>query len=118
MKWHFYDSVSGIFSSLSIRGTKEIADKNCPSGHTPIAGNFNRLKQKFDTETNSVIDYDSGNSRDRDDRIARAKITQLELSQLRPERELRLDPMNETALRKIAEIDAKIAELRQSIRHG
>lgn len=133
----FYKKSSGHFIALKYTGPINKVMGVCPDECSPIEGDFNPVTQKFDIARGVVVDFvpeapsadfEVSNGRWRkkmkvtDDRKAQVNLTKeiqrLELAQLRPERELRLDPNNETALRKIAEIDAKIAELRQSIRHG
>lgn len=52
------------------------------------------------------------------DRRARQRIEQLERLQLRPARELALDPSNAEAKRRLADIEAEIAGLRAELTNG
>jgi hypothetical protein len=116
----FYDSRTGIFDRriLSLSNESLIA-KNTPADHIAVMGRYDRSSHVVNLSTGEIESIPvRSETAATDRRILKARIKRLELSQLRPERELRLDPTNESARQRLAEIEAKIVELRQNIRHG
>ena len=135
MIWSFFDSRTGEILKRRFRGTQKAVIRNTPAGATAIAGQYDRLSQRVDVATGEVIDYqppapsadhewrESVNDgrprwvktaevvqRERADRIARARIAELEAAQPRAIREHALG--DESATARLQAIDQEIAALR------
>ena len=131
--WAAYDRATGLFSSRHVLCDEHSIAANTPAGFAVIEGRYDHLAQRIDVTTGQVVDYvppapdadhewnaDAKRWQKRADVIAaenaeaqaRREIAQLEASQLRPLRELALDPTNATARAKLAAIEAEIAERR------
>jgi hypothetical protein len=133
----FYDNATGLFSGRSGRYADEaMAQANAPEGFTALQGAFDRNSQRFEIESGNVIDYQPPSpgadyewsaerkryskslaAVQRDGLIAFAQqsIEMLERSQLRPIRELALDPANVAAKSRLQQIEDAIAVHRQSL---
>lgn len=115
--WCFYNKITGLFSKTRYSAIDD-ADlvANTPEGCTPIEGTFDFDALKFDLATGKVVEYSAGIEQkrlERQDRIARAKIKQLEEKQLRAQREHLLG--DTSALSRLSNIDSEIAELRPAL---
>jgi len=141
--FHFFHAETGVIhpDALAINasvGVEEAALANCPAGHKPIAGNFDHLSQRVDIESGTVVDHQppqpspdhewhSATKRWRLSEAATArreartraveKIAALEAAQHRAVRELLLELVPEhPGLRRLREIEAEIAALRNEFR--
>ncbi len=134
--WSFYHSVTGIIHTGTFTGPERALIDNTPAGHVPIEGRYDLENQRVDVDSGAVVDYvppqpdddHAWNATSRRwelkpeviaaaaaDEQARSQIAQLEASQLRPLRELALDPTSKTARDKLAAIDTQIAEQRLAL---
>lgn len=119
--WSFYSMSNGLFAGRAYSGPDDSIEANTPVGFVAIEGSFDRHAQRVDLATGQVIvDELLGAERDTQRRrdVALRTIAALELTQLRPERELRLNPANETAQRKMEEIEAAIVIERAKLSVG
>lgn len=58
MKYNIYDNLTGLFTGVTVRGPTHLAEANCPPGHSWVIGDqIDHLAQKFDLQTNTVVDY-------------------------------------------------------------
>jgi hypothetical protein len=134
--WSFYDAQTGALSGRRFSGPARMLKANTPEGHVAIEGKLDRLSQRVDVATGNIVDYvppqpDERHEwhaqskrwrkradvvlREAADRRARKRIAELERAQLRPLRELAVDANNAEAKRRLAEIDAEIAGLRNDL---
>jgi len=137
MSWSFYNATTGEFLPRLFSGSSKLLEQNTPAGHVAIEGQFDPLSQRVDVETGEVVDYQPPQPDDdhewrekvvegrprwvkkreivaREARAATAQadIDALERKQLRPMRELALDPSNAPARQRVAEIEAEIVAKR------
>ena len=131
--WSFYDPATGLFSKRVLHCSARAVEANTPSGLLVLEGEYDYLSQRVDLETGQVVDYQPPAPDDdhlwhhdakrwrlkpevaerrRSQAKARAKILELEASQLRPQRELMMDPENKEARQRLEAIEAAIAEQR------
>jgi hypothetical protein len=108
-------------------------ERSIEEGETWVEGHIDPLSQRLDLASGKVVDYqppapDENHlwnatakrwqkspervELERASRLARAEIEKLEASQLRPLRELAVDPNNEKARERLNELETRIAELR------
>jgi hypothetical protein len=139
MRYHFYDLQTGEFHGTHVELNfgalnDQFAVTNTPSGHRAIAGNYDRLSQKFDIATGALVDYQppqpspdhewnaeakrwqltaAAAKKGADAEAARAMIMQLEASQHRVIREIMLGDPDATA--RLKDIEGKIQELRKQL---
>jgi hypothetical protein len=138
----YYDAVTGLFhrqrfeASSSWKDFASAAELNAPPGHKWIEGAYDHLAQRVDLETGKVVEYvppqpdadhewnaETKRWQKRADVVEReqrrvsalAQIADLERRQLRPQRELLLDPSSREADVRLHEIEAQIASLRGSL---
>lgn len=129
----FYDPQTGLFTGRRFTGPGKYIARNTPDGCVAMEGVFDHLSQRVDLETGEVVDYqppkpDDDHEWDEHRRQWRLKreirrslrqraetlrsIEELERKQLRPARELAIDPENAEARQRLTEIEAQIAALR------
>jgi hypothetical protein len=139
-RWSFYRLSDGLFigrrfvsTAAGKRELREHLSANTPEGCAAMEGQFDPLSQRVDLETGQVVDYvppapdgdhewdaqtkrwhKRADVRARELQRARAleQIAELEGRASRPMRELWINPANEAARRRLAEIEAQIAGLR------
>jgi hypothetical protein len=137
--WNFYNLVTGEISSKTIIGPADIAKLNCPEGCREIKGRLDRLSQKIDIETGTVIDFipeqpshdhewNAGKKRWKlnapaqaaavADRKARSELVSLERKADRYVAESVAGVIDDEGRRRLAEILSRKAELRKSLKHG
>ncbi len=118
--WSFYSEADGRFLSRRLTSTDRNAREiNTPPGYRAIEGHFDHLSQRVDLESGQVVDdADLAQAnrvrmdREREHSSSLQRIEQLERQQLRPLRELAVDPKNAEAESRLRSIDEQIAELR------
>lgn len=131
-----YDPATGHFTGEIVGGSPKQLAANMPPGLLAIEGRFDRLSQRVDLETGTVVDWqppapDGDHEWNPDSkrwvlkieiaaaiersRAALAEIEKLEGSQARPLRELAIDPSAESAAAKLRAIDEEIAALRRDL---
>jgi hypothetical protein len=116
--WSFFRNDTGEFSDVTFCGNQRALKLNTPAGCSPIAGAFDRTRQRVDVETGRVVAYErpaaelEAEQRAARDREARQRIAALERAQLRPMREAQLDPANVEARTRLQSIETEIASLR------
>lgn len=116
--WSFYDRATGLFAGRIYSGPDDCLGMNTSDGFVAIEGMFDRHTQRFDIERGEVIeDLSLSAGRDQFERRQRAltHIAELERRQLRPTRELAIDPSNESARERVQAIEAQIAGLRAQL---
>lgn len=123
--WSFYNLETGLFHSGTFttgarapaRAMRDV-NANTPEGFAAIEGRYDRLTQRVDVDTGQVIAYErppseiADEQQTADEQRARRGIEALEVAQLRPLRELAIDPDNATAKQRLVDIDAEIVALR------
>jgi hypothetical protein len=130
----FYDPATGLFTGRRYSGPSKYLDINTPSGMSHIAGTYDHLSQRV--ESGEVVDYrptapDEDHEWNEEIRRWRVKpeiaeqrqrrksalkqIDELERRQLRPARELAIDPSNEESARRLREIEGQIAMIRDAL---
>jgi hypothetical protein len=117
--WSVYDPKTGAFTGKYISGpdSVEFIEANTPKGMSAIEGRWDHLR------TEVVIDEHGAVAVDRDVPLVRPttpadvmrQIQALEGQQLRPLRELMLDPNDATARSKLNEINDQVAGLRDEL---
>lgn len=118
-RWSFYRLTDGAFTGQRLMSSEDALAGNTPPGCAALEGEFDHQSQRVDLQTGAVVDDQvlaeaSRRSREQQQRRDHAalRIAELERKQLRPQRELQIDPTNEAARTRLAEIDAQIAALR------
>lgn len=135
--WSFYDATTGLFTGRRVLCSERLLERNIRPGEAAIEGMFDHLSQRVDVESGEVVDYQPPQpdadhewiaearrwrkrpeiaEAERLDRRSRERIAELEIAQLRPLRELAVDPDNAAAKQRLVEIEAEIAELRPSLK--
>lgn len=121
--WSFYDAKTGWFLSRQSSGPDDWKPR-CPPGSVAIQGTFDRLRQRVDVDTGSVIEEEhtqlnAALEKDRDDYLAMVQINNLERRQLRAMRDVLLRPDEsvdgKSAADRIADIDDEISQLREKL---
>lgn len=132
--YSFYHKDSGVVHPSRFATTREDAVvSNTPLDHIAIEGALDPFSQRVDVQTGQVMDWQppqpspdhewdaskrrwrtSEQAEQRHQRAAAALlgIRDLEASQLRPMRELAIDPSNAEARKRLEAIEAEIASLR------
>jgi hypothetical protein len=131
-----YDPNTGMFTGRTISCSAKWLELNTPQGFATIEGRYDELSQRVDVETGEVIDWQPPQPDDdhewsddrkrwtlkpdvagrrRKSREARARIAELESDQLRPQREMAIDPSNEEARNRLKDIEQEIADLRKDL---
>ena len=116
--WQFYDRATGLFSSRAFAGPERALAANTPDGCAAIEGRYDRNTQRVDVASGQVVAYQRPVSevdterREADRRRARRRIDELERAQLRPLRELAIEPANQEAKRRLEQIEDEIVRLR------
>lgn len=118
-----YEPSTGLFTGETRSGSRpDFVLKMIPAGLAAIEGHFDHRRQRVDLASGEVIDDPAlaEVNRERSERRAHRafaldQIAELERKQLRPIRELQIDPTNEQARARVAEIEAQIAELRAAL---
>lgn len=128
MKVSFWNRKTGEFRKGLWSLSRSMVALNTPEGFEAIEGHFDHITQRVDVENLP----DGAEPRDyvvaiaepkRDERIesvslmvaAQRRIEALELGQLRPMRELAIDPSNQMARTRLQQIETEIAEKRLEI---
>ncbi|MBX5462033.1 MAG: hypothetical protein IRZ28_13210 [Steroidobacteraceae bacterium] len=136
-RWSAGDPTTGAISPRRVTSSDpEVIRFNTPAGCVAIEGVFDPLSQRVDLETKQVVDWQppqpsadhEWNSETRRwvKRVeviasevkraqARAQIEALEVKQMRPLRELLVDPNDTGARARLQSIDAEIAALRRDL---
>ena len=111
-----YSSTTGLFTGRHVMCFENEIARNTPEGCAVMVGRYDRLLHRVDVETGTVVAYapphDSPILVQQRAAKARRRIDALERAQLRPLRELQLDPANADARSRLAEIEREIAGLR------
>lgn len=121
--WSFYREQDGsILGRHYSAPTDQFLEQNTPAGCVAIEGRYDRERQRMDLQSRRVIDDAELARMNAEKRtqamrgdLARTRIEALERQQLRPLRELAIDPTNAEARTRLAEIDAQIATLRTQL---
>ena len=132
----FYDAGTGLFTGKRYSGPSKYLKQNTPKGTRPINGGHDHLSFRVDLDSGTVVDYQPPRpdndhewsephrrwrlkpeiaNRLRVREAALQKISDLERRQLRPARELAVDPSNEEAAHRMREIEGKILTLRSEL---
>lgn len=108
-----YRKADGVFTSCVVVGM-EPSETDSTAWK---AGQFDHRMQRVDLSSGEVLAYDApAPDRTREQkRRAQARIENLERQQLRPLRELALNPANAGATRRLSEIETEIAGLRSAL---
>lgn len=132
-RWTFYDPSTGrLLGSGGTFKDEAMMRANLPEGMAAIEGRHDHECQCVDLETMTVVDFvpeqpseehewDGESKRwalsraALDSRATRDAIQKLEMSQHRPLRELSIDPNNAKARQRLADLDARIAALREKL---
>jgi hypothetical protein len=115
VSWSFYNPATGEIHTRTFSGSTKLLALNTPPGTVAIEGSFNHRTQRVDVRTGNVVDYQPGIDAVRDELLkqqAQDRIDALEAAQLRPIRELLIDPADATAKQRIIEIETEITTLR------
>jgi len=141
--YSLYDKTTGRFTGRTFgidvgqdRERNEHISRHTPDGYAVIEGKFDSLSQRVDLSTKQVIDYQpeqpsaehawsvetrrwtlspEAQQRKQARAAALVQIRDLEASQLRPLRELALDPTNAEARTRLRAIEAQIPKLRSIV---
>jgi len=129
--WIFYRVADGTWvdRSMSLDDVGTDADRcvarntpaNCKAFEVLTGISVDRSYSRFDVASGTIVAYErpapevAAEQRAARERRARRRIDELEQSQLRPMRELAIDPANAEAKRRLAEIDGEIAGLRPDL---
>ena len=135
MIWSFYDPETGVISSRKFSGKSSAVAINTPPGLVAIAGDLDYLSARivdgiavdwippqpgddhaWDGERKRWRLSDDATRRSAATRSAMDTISRLESMQLRPLRELALDPTNVASRERLADIDAQIENARHTLR--
>lgn len=132
----FYDPSTGLFTGRCYRGPRKALRLNVPDGCECAEGHYDPLSQRVDVDSGAVVDYrppkpDDDHEWDderkrwqlrpevvllrRNREMAFQRIDELERRQLRPARELAIDPSDEAAARRLREIEKEIQALRADL---
>lgn len=120
--WSFFDPATGLFSGRGFSGTEMALSENTPDGLVPIEGTYDRRSQRIDVATGAVVAHEptapeiAADSHAALKRQRRQRIVALEQKQLRPLREIAIDPSNAEAKQRLQEIDDEIAAKRAELR--
>lgn len=130
--WSFYDPANGRLVGRTYAGPADGLAINTPPGLVAVPGDHNHETHRVTLETGAVEqwreprptrdhEWDSTAgawrlSRAAEHRAAREQIAALETKQLRPLRELLVDPSNMPARHRLADIENEIAALRQILK--
>ena len=121
--WSFYRETDGVLTGREYAAPNdEFLAQNTPAGCIAIEGQYNRERQRIDLVTRRVID-DAEFARINEEKrvqamradLARTRIEALERQQLRPLRELAIDPESKDAQARLASIETEISELRLAV---
>jgi hypothetical protein len=133
--WTIFDLSSGLFVGRTFHGTRASLALNIPSGCGAVEGRHDYLSRRVDIESGEVVEYQppqpspdhewnattkrwalSAAVQERNARrgAARAQIAALESAQVRPQRELLLDPTNADARKRLEAIEIQIITLRSA----
>src|SRR5688572_4407074 len=88
--WSFYDSATGLFSGRRCSCSSKLLAMNTPAGYVAIEGIYDRLTQRVDLDTGTVVVYErpaseiAAEQKAARQQQARQRIDELELAQLRP----------------------------------
>ena len=130
MIFSYYNEQTGLFTGRKLRARSvEDAELNCPEHESFVPGDIDANSHKV--SDGKVVKYKPPQPDDRykwvggkwilkakhqraENQSARARrdIKTLETRQLRPLRELAIDPNNQEAITRLAEIEAEIGRLR------
>jgi hypothetical protein len=117
--YSFYDPQTGVLTGSTFCASRpEYLEANTPRGLAAVEGEWNPLTHTVDLETSAVVPSPAAAPAvdpDRQRRDTLVKIAQLEARQLRPLRELAIDPHDRQARDRVSAIDAEIAALRSSL---
>ena len=119
--WSFYDPGTGLFSGRRCCCSRKLLSLNTPAGYAAVEGAYDPKSERVDIETGAVVAYQRPASEvDAEQRAARAqharqRIEELERAQLRPVRELLIDPTNTAAKRRLQDIESEIAAKRADL---
>ena len=139
MRWSFYNLTTGHFTGRQFSCSahdKKTLRLNTPKGSGAIVGDHDHLSRKVNLTTGNVVNYRPPkpdinhewnrvakrwilNEKVREQRHrekqAQASIEKLERQQLRPIRELMLNPDDADVKQRLADIDSKIQLLRKQV---
>ena len=133
----FYDAATGQILGATFTGPDHAIELNTPAGCLAIEGEHDHLSRRVDLETGEVVDWQPP-APDEDhewnperkrwlkrpevvaaeqaDQSARAQIAAAELAQLRPLRELLLNPNDAQARTRLQQLEETIAAARPQIK--
>jgi hypothetical protein len=127
--WSFYHAQTGLFSRRRLGGTQLL---KVPEGHVAIEGVFRPGRHRFDFATGKVVDYQAPPpdddhewnatlrrwvkrphivARETRRRIAQQRVNELELKAMRPQRELRRNPGDQSAAQVFQSIEDEIESI-------
>jgi hypothetical protein len=112
-EWSFARSDTGEFTGRRFSGPDGSEVAKTPAGCIAIEGRHDRLSQRVDVATGSVVPYErpeaelEAEQRAQRRQQARQRIDELERAQHRPLRELAIDPDNAEAKRRLDEPSAR-----------
>jgi hypothetical protein len=137
MRWSFYDELTGAISKRTYQGPERYLDRNTPTGHVAIAGEYDWLSQRVDVATGEVVAYrppqpDAEHewnatirrwvkrpdivARDNRDAAAREKLREIDLARIRPLAELAMNPLDAAALARLTSLEAQAVEAREDLK--
>ncbi len=119
--WSFYRLSDGTFTGREFSAPNDKAmSANTPEGCAAIEGRYDCQSQRVDLESGRVItdeamreEHERNASAERRRLGALTAIQALEQKQLRPMRELAIEPTNRTAADRLRSIEEEIAKHRQ-----
>jgi hypothetical protein len=121
-RWSFYRLSDGAFTGQCLMSSQDALAGNTPPGCAALEGNYDHRSQRVDLQTGTVVDdaalaEENRRSREQQQRRDHAtlSIAELERRQLRPTRELQIDPTNAEARSRLEAIETQIAGLRTSL---
>jgi hypothetical protein len=115
----FYNAETGEIHKRTFSGPERLLALNTPAGYVAIEGAFDHRTQRIDVDTGKPVDYQPGIDAVRAERRkqqAEGRVARLEAAQLRPLRELAIDPTNTTAKQRLVDIEAEIESVRGDLR--
>lgn len=111
----FYDPKTGLFTGRMFIGPARTVELNTPSGCKAMPGKYDHRSQRVDLETGEVVAYEAPPDPRARRRKVRQRIASLERRQLRPLRELALNPEDSDTRARLAALDGEIAKQREQL---
>ncbi len=115
----FADAETGIFTGRVFRGTRRLLALNTPPGCIAVDGRHDPRTSRVDLATGQVVRFEAAPDHEAEARARRRRlkrrIASLEQRELRPLRELMIDPENAEARARLEALEAEIAALRSDL---